>query len=154
MPFFYALRPYFKRPKSLSFMEFVNIIACISYAFFITHFLSTNALYYLLMCTYFGLSVHPVCAHIIAEHYEFNKGQDTYSYYGIMNYLNFNVGHHVEHHDFPNIPWYKLPQLRKIAPEFYETLPQIDSYVKVMFVYIFDGTVGPWSRIVIPKKTE
>jgi len=149
MPFFYAFRPYFKTPKKVSGMEILNAILCISYAYLIQYYFSGRAVSYLLMSTYIGLSVHPVSAHVIAEHYEFFKSQDTFSYYGCINYLNFNMGYHVEHHDFPNIAWYKLPQLRKIAPEFYNTLPEIDSYFLVIFKYIFDGSIGPWSRISI-----
>lgn len=154
MPFFYGLRPYFKAPKELSFMEAVNIVACVSYSYAIYKLFFIKSLVYLFLCTYFGLSVHPVSAHVIAEHYEFFKCQDTYSYYGIINWINFNMGYHIEHHDFPNIPWYKLPQVRKIAPEFYNNLPQMDSYVKVIFKYLFDGDIGPWSRIALegPKK--
>lgn len=147
MPFFYALRPYFKRPKVTNLMETLNILSCCAYGILIFRFFGAQALSYLVLGTLFGLSIHPVGAHIIAEHYEFNKCQDTYSYYGWLNYLNFNIGYHIEHHDFPNIPWNKLPELRKIAPEFYETLPQVDSYVTVMFNYIFDEEIGPWSRI-------
>jgi sphingolipid delta-4 desaturase len=149
LPFFYAFRPYFKTPKSVSYMEILNAIACISFGYWIQYYFCGKALGYLIMCTYFGISCHPVAAHVIAEHYEFFKGQDTYSYYGWINYLNFNMGYHVEHHDFPNIAWYKLPQVRKIAPEFYNTLPVMDSYVMVIFKYIFDGSIGPWSRISI-----
>lgn len=152
MPFFYGLRPYVKAPKEVSFMEIVNMIACVLYAYFIAKFFTFKCVIYLLLSTYFGLSVHPVGAHVIAEHYEFFKSQDTYSYYGWMNYLNFNMGYHIEHHDFPNIPWHKLPQVRKIAPEFYNNLPQMNSYVTVIFKYIFDGSIGPWSRITLDSK--
>jgi len=148
LPLFYALRPLFKKPKKVNLMEIVNILSCICYAFIVIKLFSYNCLYYLLLSTWFGLSIHPCAAHVIAEHYEFNKNQDTYSYYGVLNYVNFNVGYHIEHHDFPNIPWFNLPKLRKMAPEFYENLPQIDSYCEVLFIFLFDGSIGPWSRII------
>jgi len=149
LPFFYALRPYFKKPKSISPMEVLNIISCAIYGYLIYHFFTIKALIYLTASTYFGLSVHPVSAHVIAEHYEFNKSQDTYSYYGWLNWINFNMGYHVEHHDFPSVPWYNLPRVREIAPDFYNNLPTIDSYVKVILKYIFDGNIGPWARIAV-----
>lgn len=149
MPFFYALRPYFKKPKSISAMEGFNLISCFLYAYMIYYLFTIKGLIYLVLSTYFGLSIHPVGAHVIAEHYEFFKSQDTYSYYGCINWINFNMGYHVEHHDFPSIPWYLLPKVKEIAPEFYDNLPQIDSYLTVIWKYIFDGSIGPWSRIAI-----
>lgn len=149
MPFFYGLRPYFKTPKNPNSYEILNLVSCFVYGFLIAYCFSFKAFMYLLLSTYFGLSIHPTSAHVMAEHYEFFKGQDTYSYYGWINYFNFNMGYHIEHHDFPNIPWNKLPQVRKIAPEFYDTLPVIDSYFTVIYKYIFDDDTGPWSRIAI-----
>jgi len=156
MPIFYAIRPFLKKPKPANKMEVLNIIVCIVYDIFVYRYFGGQALIYLLLGTLFGLSINPVGIHVIAEHYEFNKSQDTYSYYGWINWINFNMGYHVEHHDFPNISWYKLPILRKIAPEYYDNLPQIESYFKVYWLYIMDNSIGPWARIArIPdEKTK
>ena len=78
--------------------------------------------------------MHPCAGHTIAEHYEFENRLETYDYIGICNFFNFNVGYHTEHHDFPMIPWTRLPLVRKMAPEFYENLPCHTSYIKVFYL--------------------
>lgn len=154
MPLFYGLRPYFKTPKNPTGYEYLNFIACVVYGLLIFYFFGFKSVIYLLLSTWFGLSIHPTGAHVLAEHFEYFKGQDTYSYYGWINYLNFNMGYHIEHHDFPNIPWNKLPLVKKIAPDFYDNLPVIDSYFVVMYKYIFDSETGPWSRVSIESYSK
>ncbi|KKA17683.1 Sphingolipid desaturase, partial [Rasamsonia emersonii CBS 393.64] len=61
---------------------------------------------------------------------------ETYSYYGPLNILTYNVGLHNEHHDFPAIPWTRLPELHRIAREFYEPLPSHRSWIWVIWTFI------------------
>lgn len=77
----------------------------------------------------------------------FAKGFETYSYYGPLNAITWNVGYHNEHHDFPSIPGSRLPLVRKIAPEYYDDLPQHNSWVKVLFDFIMDPSIGPYARV-------
>jgi sphingolipid delta-4 desaturase len=46
------------------------------------------------------------------------------------------------------VPWNKLPQLKKSAPEYYESLKYHTSYVKLLFMFLFSQEVSLYSRIV------
>jgi sphingolipid 4-desaturase/C4-monooxygenase len=56
------------------------------------------------------------------------------------------VGYHNEHHDFPSIPWTRLPALKALAPEFYETLPSHPSWPMILVNFIRDPEVGIFAR--------
>ena len=146
-PFFYAFRPTLIRPKSFGKWEAINFAVCISFDLVWLYLFGIKPLAYFVLGTLLGLGLHPAAAHLIAEHYETISGQETYSYYGPANWLNFNVGYHNEHHDFPRIPWTRLPELTKMAPEFYLALPYYTSYLAVLYSYITDNDLGPHARI-------
>merc|ERR550519_1967211 len=145
-PFFYALRPFFVNPKVASKLELFNMSLQFSFNIFIVHTLGWRALFYMIAGSLLGMGIHPVAGHFISEHYMFDLGFETYSYYGILNKVTFNVGYHNEHHDFPNIPGSLLPKVREIAPEYYNTIPYHTSWVKVIWNYITDPSIGPYAR--------
>ena len=101
---------------------------------------------YLFLSLIFAGGLHPTSGHFISEHYVFEEGQETYSYYGPLNLVTFNVGYHNEHHDFPRIPGSRLPELRKIAPEFYDNLHSYKSWVAVNWRFLTDKNITLYSR--------
>ncbi|MES1919021.1 Sphingolipid delta(4)-desaturase DES1 [Bonamia ostreae] len=147
LPLFYALRPCIQRPKRPNFWEIFNIAVVFAFNYFLVHFFGFKSLIFLVYSTLMGMGLHPVAGNLIAEHYEFVLNTETYSYYGILNFVNFNVGYHNEHHDFPCIPWTRLPKVNSIAREFYKDLPCYSSYLKVFYYYIMSSEMGPFSRI-------
>jgi len=147
---FYVIRPLFIKPKKPGFWEAINWSTCFLFDFAIFYFIGWKSLAYLGLSSLLGSGLHPMAGHFIAEHYVFIKGQETYSYYGPLNLITFNVGYHNEHHDFPRITGSRLPQLRAIAHEYYDNLPSYTSWTKVIFDYITDPTVGPYSRVKRP----
>lgn len=153
--FFYAFRPLFLKPKPPCLWEFTNLTIQVALDASMVYFYGWRSFAYLIASTFVGGGLHPMAGHFISEHYVFNPDQETYSYYGPLNFLTWHVGYHNEHHDFPRIPGTKLHKVREIAPEYYEDLESYKSWSQVIYMYIMDRTVGPFSRMKRkPKKSE
>jgi sphingolipid delta-4 desaturase len=95
-----------------------------------------------------------VGARWIQEHYVMVPGQETYSYYGPLNKFCYNVGYHNEHHDLMMVPWSKLPELKRMAPEFYDNLYAHQSWTKLLLKFIFTPELNLYSRVVRPSREE
>lgn len=111
-PFFYALRPLLVNPKPVCQLEIQNAVVQLTVDLIIYYLWGLKPIVYLIAGSILCMGLHPISGHFIAEHYMFLKGHETYSYYGPLNLITFNVGYHMEHHDFPSIPGSKLPQVR------------------------------------------
>src|SRR4029077_4801444 len=106
-----------------------------------------KALLYLFVSFFFSVGLHPLGARWIQEHYVVHENQETYSYYGPLNKIAMNVGYHNEHHDFPSVPWNKLPEIRKEASPYYDSLVSHSSWTKLFFRFLFDREISLYSRI-------
>jgi sphingolipid delta-4 desaturase len=62
-------------------------------------------------------------------------------------FINSFPSYHNEHHDFPNIPWSRLPALRQLAAEYYDSLPYHESWPLVTWKFVFTPEVGLWNRV-------
>ncbi|KAF7291868.1 Sphingolipid delta(4)-desaturase [Mycena indigotica] len=144
---FYALRPGFVRSQRLGRWHLLNFIIQLVFNYLLVSTFGWRPLVYLVMSSFFAGSLHPCAGHFIAEHYLWDGlEQETFSYYGPLNVLAYNVGYHNEHHDFPSIPWTRLPTLRAMVPEVYDTLPSHPSWPMVIVNFIRDKEVGIFAR--------
>ncbi|KAF2363309.1 Fatty acid desaturase domain [Trinorchestia longiramus] len=150
-PFFYAFRPLAVHPRIFTPMELVNIIVQLTFNAAVIYYFDFRTFLYLIGGSVMAMGLHPLAGHFIAEHYMFNKGQETYSYYGPFNWVSFNSGYHNEHHDFPYVAFSRLPKLRAMLPEYYDTLPRHESWMKVLYDFITDPAIGPYARVVREK---
>jgi len=114
----------------------------------IAWFLGAQSFVYLVASFFFSVGLHPLGARWIQEHYLTHGEQETYSYYGVLNHVAFNVGFHNEHHDFPSVPWNRLPDIKKTAPGFYDQLSSHTSWTKLFFRFLFDQEISLFSRVV------
>lgn len=143
----YALRPLFVHPKKPTLMEGVNLLLQVVFNLGLFYFWGGKALAYLPISALIVMGLHPIAGHYISEHYVFRPGQETYSYYGPLNALAFNVGYHNEHHDFPYIPGSRLPALRRLAAEFYDPLLSHRSWAATLWNFVMSPSVSGYSRI-------
>lgn len=144
-PFLYIMRgaAFGKTPSQ---WEVINWVVTLSTNYLIYRCSGWTGIVYLGLSTWLGLSLHPAAAHFIQEHYTFADGQETYSYYGILNKVFMNIGYHNEHHDFPLVPWSRLPRVKEIANEYYEPLASHDSWCGVLWKFVTQPCMGPQSR--------
>jgi len=151
---FYALRPTIIKPLKPTAMMAFNLTLQLSYDALLCYFFGRNALLYLLLSTVICGSFHPTAGHFLSEHLEVVRGIETYSYYGPLNYVTYNVGYHNEHHDFPFVPWPRLPDVKRIAAEYYDPLPVCNSWVGIIWMYVTDPKLGAYSRVKRNKRVS
>jgi sphingolipid 4-desaturase/C4-monooxygenase len=148
-PLFQALRP--PRLKEITFANawtLVNGVVVFMYDAAIIILFGPVSLLYLLASFFFSIGLHPLGARWIQEHYLTASPQETYSYYGPLNVVALNVGFHNEHHDMPSVPWSRLPRLKSMAPEWYDSLAYHRSWVKLLGRFLTDREFSLFSRMV------
>ncbi len=144
-----AIRP--RRLVTVPFMDRWTAINFVTQAAVVTLLVAGAGwapLMYLLASTVMAIGLHPLGARWIQEHYVFAPGQETYSYYGPLNLVAFNIGYHNEHHDIATIPWSRLPRLRAMAPEFYDSLYAHRSWTALLIAFMRDADITLFNRIV------
>jgi sphingolipid delta-4 desaturase len=111
-------------------------------------FTGLRPLWYLLASSVFAIGLHPLGARWIQEHFALRDDQETYSYYGPLNKLSFNVGYHNEHHDIVTVPWSRLPAVRRAAPEFYDHLASYSSWTRLLLRFLTDRSLTLFKYVV------
>ncbi len=144
---FYAIRPLVVYPQKPTGWQIVNFLAQAGFMVIFYFLAGWSGILYLTLSIFIAGGLHPIAGHFIAEHYVFKEGQETYSYYGPLNLITFNVGYHNEHHDFPNIPGSRLPRLRALASDYYDHLYSHRSWSRVLWKFISDRSIGLYSRV-------
>jgi sphingolipid 4-desaturase/C4-monooxygenase len=104
----------------------LNWVVCLSFGA-ASFAYSRSAFLFLILSLLQSQGLHPANTRQVQEHlYDGDaatRASDddlrapTYSYYGRQNAITLRVGMHTEHHDFPRIPWTRLPALRATAGE-------------------------------------
>ncbi|GHN00680.1 hypothetical protein WSM22_21690 [Cytophagales bacterium WSM2-2] len=149
-PVFQVIRTFrLKEIKPVDGWIITNWVVQIAFNVALWMFFGPKAFAFMLLSFFFSVGLHPLGARWIQEHYlTLSETQETYSYYGPLNAVAFNVGYHNEHHDFPSIPWNRLPELKKSAPTYYDTLFSHQSWTKLFFRFLFDKNISLYSRIM------
>lgn len=134
--FVHRIKPYDRFPQLIKPSLFFNTALAVAYHFLVFYYLGGwKATVYQLASTCFSNGLHPLGMRQVQEHYILSD-QPSYSVYSSWGPMFMNVGMHCEHHDFPLIPCWRLPQLRKIAPEFYDNLVQYKDYTSIFIDFL------------------
>jgi sphingolipid delta-4 desaturase len=132
----YTVRPLLVHPKKPSAAELVQFAVQLAFNLALIHCWGAKAFAFLPLSSLLGMGPHPAAGHYVTEHHPFRAAQHTYSYYGPLNRITWNIGYHNEHHDFPYIPGSRLAKVRRLAPEFYARLLHHDSRVGTLWRFL------------------
>jgi len=168
-PVFYGIRPFIVHPLPASGLEVFNIIFQFAINALVYITFGPKMLFYLAGGSILSMGLHPMAGHVITEHFLWagaatdaaqengdvltrSKAQaadtfETFSYYGPLNLIAWNVGYHMAHHDFPAVPGSLLPEVQRIAPEWYENLPSHNSWTNALVQFIVNPRMGPFTRV-------
>jgi len=108
---------------------------------------------YLLLSELFlhGFAFHPYFGYFLGVHRSQGEGfatpasrvapcQPTMSVYNRWTALvSLNLNYHVEHHDFPTVPWDRLPDVRRLAPEYYDSLEHSPGFTENVMRWVQHG---------------
>jgi len=136
------------RIRSYHFWVVANWLVNIVVNLVFLYYFGIKPIFFLFVSFAAGLGFHPLGARWVAEHYAIFPDQETYSYYGLLNLVSFNIGYHNEHHDFPTVPWSRLPALKDAAPKYYDDLHVHDSYLRVLWDFITNPDFTLRTRVV------
>lgn len=120
----------------------LNVALCALAWVGVLAFIGWPGLLYLLLSTYFATGPHPAGAHVLQEHVAFDGGNGMASYYGPINFVSVNLGYHLEHHDMPAVSGWRLPALRRAAPEFYDSHYHHKSRLVGLWRFVFNRGIA------------
>ncbi len=138
--FVYRARPANAVPHDRWFVA--NVVSCVAVDLTLAAIWGWRPLAYVLVSALVAFGPHVLGARRLSEHLTIRRGQPTNSYYGPLNRLSFDVGFHVEHHDFPAVPCRRLRRLNRIASEHYDRLAAVGSWSSLMVAYVMDPRYG------------
>ncbi len=149
-PLFQGLRTFRVREvRVLDAWTWLNITVQVLFVASVWYVAGAMAVLYLVASFWFSVGLHPLGARWIQEHWlTLDPVQETYSYYGPLNLINLNVGYHNEHHDFPSVPWNLLPEIKRLAPEYYDELKYHTSMTRLFLLFLFEQEISLFSRVV------
>jgi len=130
----------------------LNIVIVVAFDIFVLVAWGPMAILYMALSMLFALGLNPLGARWIQEHYTDNFEQETYSYYGPLNAVQLNIGYHNEHHDFPGVPWNRLPALKALAHESYDNLHSHQSWTRLLIDFAMSGKPDLSGRIIRSKR--
>ncbi len=156
LPFSQALRPLkIPRPLAIDSWLLINIVLQIGVNTLLWQMVGPIGCLYLACSMLFGLGLHPLGGRWIQEHYQVSgPSQASYSYYGPLNWVMLNIGYHNEHHDFPMISWWRLPQIKATAFEYYDRIYSYPSYSRLLIRFLFDRRVSLQNRLLATAAVE
>jgi sphingolipid 4-desaturase/C4-monooxygenase len=98
-----------------------------------------------------GAFGHPYAGFWLMQHAATSRNgfQPTLSYAGsrLWHWLNLGELYHVEHHDFPWVPFTKIGAVRQIAPEYYRCLYVVPSVWRLIWGWMSHTDGSPWMDV-------